>query len=264
MPNSFIDYVYETGASLTNDLYEGVNYVLGSEHIINIYNSAKIALSSDVAANFILWSFGFGPTYYGWKCIAFTFISGTLKYWGRKEINDYLGEDYYHFKHIIAGAFGGGFYYASNYLFKTILDNNILFNKFDLLYKLINGAINNIAWEYFSETLQDLKNKNEWLEYSKYVYSIETFDCFFSDNIMSCIILKQPIGTISRTYGAYIREKIKNKYSESNSDKITEFIYYYNVIHITTGVGKCVEEHYIANYSDAIEFYDIEYDCVTI
>ncbi len=100
---------------------------------------------------------------------------------------------------MIAGAVGGGSYYSFNYLFKAHMDINLLFNAGDLKNKILNGILNNSIWEFSSETLKTIREQEEWEKYITAAYSIEVLDCFFDEgDKMTCLLLKQPIGAISR------------------------------------------------------------------
>jgi len=208
--------------SLTHrDIRNKVGDIFGREGE-KIFDSAVVSITSDVATNFVLWVFGFGPAYYGLKCVGFTFLNATFKYYIREKINDHFCDNYY-LKHLTAGAVGGGSYYGFNYLFKAQMDVNILFNSKDLKNKIFNGIINNSIWEFSSETLKTIKKQEEWVKYTTTIYVIEALDCFSWDGRMSkmieCLIYKQPIGAMSRGMGAYNREKLFSNYVYEKSEK---------------------------------------------
>jgi hypothetical protein len=184
-----------------------------------IFDSAVVALTSDVAANFVLWSVGFGPAYYGLKCVGFTFLNATFKYYIREKINDYLDDNYY-LKHLTAGAVGGGSYYGFNYLFKVHMED-VIFSADDLKIRIFNGIINNSIWEFSSDTLNTIKKEEEWVKYTAAAYTIEVLDCFFGniEDMAECLIKKQPIGAISRAMGAYYREDLKVGIDEYQKEK---------------------------------------------
>jgi hypothetical protein len=173
-----------------------------------IFDSAVVSITSDVAANFVLWAFGFGPAYYGLKCAGFTFFSATFKYYIKGKINEHFYNNYY-LKHLTAGAVGGGSYYGFNYLFKVKMDENIAFNCKDLINKAVHGIINNAIWEFSSETLKTIKKQDEWGKYTNTIFFIEAVDCINWDRTINIKCLKkQPLGAVSRGIGAYTREKL--------------------------------------------------------
>jgi len=206
----------EIFSSIHSSLRNNVHNMFGGEGE-KIFNNAVVALTSDVAANFVLWSFGFGPAYYGLKCIGFTFLNATFKYYIREKINDYF-YDNYHLKHLIAGAVGGGSYYGFNYLFKAHMDIILLFNAGDLKNKILNGILNNSIWEFSSETLSIIKKQEEWEKYTTAAYTIEALDCFWDNDLMICLLKKQPIGAISRATGAYIRKDLNSNDYQNEED----------------------------------------------
>ena len=209
--------------SLTHrDIRSKVGDIFGKEGE-KIFDSAVVSITSDVAANFVLWAFGFGPAYYGVKSVGFTFLNATFKYYIREKINDHFYDNYY-LKHLTAGAVGGGSYYGFNYLFKVQMDGNVLFNSKDLKNKIFNGIINNSIWEFSSETLKTIKKQEEWGKYTTTIYAIEALDCFSWDGRMTeCLIYKQPIGAISRGIGAYNREKLFPNYAYKKSGESNIF-----------------------------------------
>jgi hypothetical protein len=163
-----------------------------------------VALSSDVAASFFIWSSGYGPTYYGLEYAVFTFFNATFKYSIREKINDCV-DDYFS-KHLIAGAVGGGSYYGVNYL-SNMLITGVSFNSNELIKTMFKGFINNSMWEFLSEQLKTLKNQDEWPKYTVAIWGIESFDCLFDEDMMKCIFYKQSTGAASRMIGAYISKK---------------------------------------------------------
>jgi hypothetical protein len=205
----------EIFSSIHNSLRNNVHNMFGGEGE-KIFNYTVVALTSDVATNFVLWGFGFGPAYYGLKCIGFTFLNATFKYYIREKINDYFYDNYY-LKHLIAGAVGGGSYYGFNYLFKAHMDITLLFNAGDLKNKILNGILNNSIWEFSSETLKTIREQEEWEKYTTAAYVIEALDCFLDEgDKITCLLKKQPIGAISRATGAYIRENLNSKVGSNN------------------------------------------------
>ena len=184
-----------------------------------VFDSAVVSITSDVAANFVLWGFGFGPAYYGLKCMGFRFLNATFKYYIREKINAHFYDNYY-LKHLTAGAVGGGSYYGFNYLFQAQMDVNILFNSEDLKNKIFNGIINNSIWEFSSEALKTIKEQDDWWEYTATIFFIEALDCIAWDGTIKIECLKkQPLGAASRVTGAYTREKLFSIYVHKKSEK---------------------------------------------
>ncbi len=207
----------EIFSSIHNSLRNNVHNMFGGEGE-KIFNYTVVALTSDVATNFVLWGFGFGPAYYGLKCIGFTFLNATFKYYIREKINDYFYDNYY-LKHLIAGAVGGGSYYGFNYLFKAHMDIILLFNAGDLKNKILNGILNNSIWEFSSETLKTIREQEEWEKYTTAAYVIEALDCFLDEgDKITCLLKKQPIGAISRAIGAYIRKDLNSNDYQNEED----------------------------------------------